>query len=231
MYKDLKEWETKVKAHNVKLEKRLKEHSNYKDLFYGFNVIDGKLIAKPEILIIGINPGSGDKIYGKNDFETERLSYLDVFNDDYRDDYPNTYHLAEKTIKIFRAVGWSEEKIKEAFKNKVLKTNFYHLITAKGDDINTITTDISYKSDYDHQSAEFAIQLINLTQPKLLLLEGKRAFDAIVKECYEENVWNKDNFGYLYDKPNNTHIFGYARSGFTNENHAVFVEKLKEILN
>ena len=166
----------------------------------------------------------------KNLIETDQISYLDIYNDDYRDDYPNTYHLAEKTIKFFRLINWGDEKIKSVFEKKVLKTNFFNLATENINDLKTVINDIEFWDEYFKKSAYFSVQLINLLKPKVVILEGKTVFNNIVEQCYQKKVWSVNDFGYLYDDINNTHIIGYKRSGFSNENRVHFTNKLKEIL-
>ena len=146
-------------------------------------------------------------------------------------DYPNRYHLAEKTIKFFKLIDWSDIKIKETLENEVVKTNFYHLVTENLEDLKKVISDIDYSKEYFEKSAEYSIQLINILKPEVLILEGKLVFESIVGECYRKNVWNSNGYGYYFDKENNTHILGYSRGrDFTNENRSYFTEKLKEIL-
>ena len=68
--KDINEWKKEVTDFNSNLTQLLESKSNLKDLYYGYEVIDGKLIDKPKILFIGINPeevmGSLEKIYLKH---------------------------------------------------------------------------------------------------------------------------------------------------------------------
>lgn len=226
----IKKWKIKVKEFNSELNKKLVLNSNIKDLHYGFEVFDGRIIEQPKILFIGINPGKGNGKRDRNIFDTERISYLDVYNSDYKEDYINGYHLAEKTIKFFKLINWGDNKIKKCFEKDVMKTNFYHLATEDISDLKSVLNNIGYKNQYFKKSAEFSIQLINILKPKILILEGKSVFDNIVKECYEKNVWNSNKYGYLFDEQNNTHIIGYSRGrDFTNENRSHFINKLKEI--
>lgn len=228
--KNINEWKSKVNEFNSELSKKLELDSNKKDLYYGFEVFDGRIIEQPKILFIGINPGKGNGRKNRNIFDTEKISYLDIYNIDYKDDYENGYHLAEKTIKFFKQIDWEDKKIKNCFEQDVMKTNFYHLATEDISDLKSVLKDIDYKEEYFKKSAEFSIQLINILKPKILILEGKSVFDNIVKECYEKNVWSSNKYGYLFDKQNNTHIVGYSRGrDFTNEDRTHFTNKLKEI--
>lgn len=226
---DILQWKKEVESYNSGLKELLDKDSNYKDLFYGFEVIDGKLIENPEILFIGINPGRGNGEYGKNIFSTSRISYLDIYDESYETDYENGYHLAEKTKRFFHKAGWDDHKIKKVFSERVVKTNFYHLATLNKTDLKKVLQDVDRSNEYFKKSAEFSIQLINILKPKVIILEGKTVFDFIVKECYEEKVWNDKDFGYFFDKSNQSHILGYNRN-ISNENREYFVKKLKEVL-
>lgn len=222
---NIQEWKREVKKFNSELNSLLDNNSNKKDLYYGFEVFDGKIIKHPKVLFIGINPGKGDINLKERDiFETGRISYLDVFDEEYR------YHLAEKTINFFKLIGWSDKKIKKLLETQVVKTNFYHLATENLNDLKSVLNDINYRKEYNNKSAEFSIQLINILKPKILILEGKSVFDNIVEQCYGKKVWNLNNYGYLFDEKNNTHIIGYSRArNFTNIDRKHFINKLKQI--
>lgn len=225
-------WKIEVKDYNESLQNLLDNKSSKKDLYYGFEVIDGQLIEKPTILFIGINPGIGSGKYNRDIFETEQISYLDIFNEDYREDYPDKYYLAEKTIAFFADIGWEEKKIQKFFGNKVVKTNFYHLATKDVKALSAVLRDIDHKDKYFAKSAEFSISLIKVLRPKVVILEGKTVFQNIVKECYELDNWDNDKgFGYHHDQDNNVHIIGYKRRGnLTLDQRSQFIAKLKVIL-
>ncbi|MCC8360659.1 uracil-DNA glycosylase family protein [Salinimicrobium sediminilitoris] len=227
--KDILQWKQEVEKYNAALSRILDEKSNQKDLYYGFEVIDGKLIKNPEILFIGINPGRGNGQRDRNVFAKDRISYLDKYDDAYQEDYPNRYHLAEKTIKFFELAGWKDAKIMKVFSRKAVKTNFYHLATDNIQDLERVLQNVNLNKEYFNKSAEFSIQLINILKPKVIILEGKTVFDFIVEECYEKKVWNDKGFGYFFDQPNHSHILGYNRN-ISNENREYFVKKLKEVL-
>jgi hypothetical protein len=230
MIENITEWKNQVQEYNNHLNQILKKDSNFKDLYFGFEVFDGKPKINPEILFLGINPGRGNGKFERDTFQTDQISYLDIYNEDYRDDYPNTYHLAEKTIKFFRLIGWDEQKIKSVFENGVVKSNFYHLATENSAHLKKVLSDINHSKNYFEKSAEFSIQLINILKPKTVILEGKSIFENIVEQCYDKKVWNENGFGYYFDEKNNTNIIGYSRRNFTNENRTHFTNKLKEIL-
>lgn len=230
MTNNINDWSTQVKEFNTQLLQQLNIQSNYKDHFYGFEVFDGPIIHNPKILFIGINPGKGNGEM-RNVFSTNQLSYLDIYDENYRDDYPNTYHLAEKTVRFFKLMGWDDTKIQDTLRKRSIKTNFYHLATENLSDLKLVINDIDFGKEYFNKSAAFSIQLINIVKPKIVILEGKSVFDYIVGECYGKNVWNSNQYGYFFDTQNNTHLLGYSRGrNFTNEHRLHFINKLREVL-
>ena len=198
--------ENEVRDFALLLKNTIGNNDEITNLLLGWKIFYSPVIINPKILFIGINPGRGNEESDKNLIETDQISYLDIYNDDYRDDYPNTYHLAEKTIKFFRLINWGDEKIKSVFEKKVLKTNFFNLATENINDLKTVINDIEFWDEYFKKSAYFSVQLINLLKPKVVILEGKTVFNNIVEQCYQKKVWSVNDFGYLYDDINNTHI-------------------------
>ncbi|WP_282147875.1 hypothetical protein [Algibacter lectus] len=230
----LNEWKNNVIDYNSGLNEKLQSSSTAKKLYYGFEVIDGKLKGKPNILFIGINPGRGDgDRHYTTKLQSKELSYLDVYDEGYKVDYPNRYHLAEKMIRFFHLMEWSDEKIIELLTNKAVKTNFFHVATNNRNDINKAlnTIEKGFHHSYFNKSAEFTMSLIEIIKPKLVILEGKAVFDAIVVGCCEQHkLWNENKFGCYFDKKLNTQFIGFDRT-FSNANRDVFVKELKELID
>lgn len=226
--KSINEWQNSLLEYLSSINKVLLENESSKEKYYGFEIIDGKLINNPEILFIGINPGSGS---GERHFEikfsTENISYLDVFNEGYK------YSLAEETIAFFKLIGFNEKEIIQKFENDCVKTNLFHIITRNQNDIKSTfdNTTITYKSYYE-KSVFYCIELIKLIKPKIVIFEGKSVYQTIVEDCFEiYDTWNKElNIGFFYWENESTHFIGYART-FSNINAKEnLVIKLKEIL-
>jgi hypothetical protein len=224
----MKKWEDEVSIYLETINKKLQENNNSKELYYGFEVIDGKLIENPEILFIGINPGFGnEERHYQVKLNSERISYLDYF-----DDYYN-YALARETVKLFELAGFNEEEIIYKLENKCVKTNLYHIITRQSNEIKKCinNSELSY-DDYYRESTKFCISLIKTLKPKIVILEGKEVFDTIIVDCYEKNDnWDKElNFGYYFSETENIHFIGYKRK-FSNILHKKNVsQKLKQII-
>ncbi|WP_343329320.1 hypothetical protein [Polaribacter staleyi] len=225
---NIEKWKNEVYKYLNSINQKLLKSEKSKELYYGFEVIDGKIIEKPEFLFIGINPGAGngEKNY-KIKLETERISYLDHF------DYYYKYALAKQTVELLKLSGFSESEVISKLENNCVKTNLYHIITRQASEIKKCInqSEVSFK-DYFNESCKFCISLIKITKPKIVILEGKDVFNQIIENCYEKyNQWNNElNIGYYFSESENIHFLSYKRI-FSNilekENLAV---KLKQII-
>jgi hypothetical protein len=226
---EIKKWKIEVNNYLDFVNENLLKSNESKSLYYGFEVIDGKIIENPEFLFIGINPGAGngEKHY-KIKLETERISYLDYFDNYYK------YTLAKETVELLKLTGLSEEEVIFKLENNSVKTNLYHIITRQASEIKKCINQSEISDDdYYNQSCKFCISLIKIIKPKIIILEGKDVFNQIIVNCYKKyNQWDKElNIGYYYSEFEDIHILSYKRSRFSDilnkENLAV---KLKQII-
>ncbi|MET3012861.1 hypothetical protein [Flavobacterium psychrophilum] len=202
-------WKLSVQNYLDNLNNILINYEKCKELYFGFEVIDGLLIENPKILFIGINPGAGN---GKKEYKikmnSERISYLDYFDDEYN------YPLAKETIEVFKIAGFSENEIIDLFTNSVVKTNLFHITTRLETDIKKcfdLCPELSY-NEYWKKSVEFTINLIKTINPNIVIFEGKSVYDNIVKECYEiKNSWNEYGVAHYYSDEDKCHFIGYKR--------------------
>ncbi len=231
---NIQDWKTKVIAYNEQLNQQLKNNEAVKNLYYGFEVIDGKIIENPEILFVGINPGKG----GGNPhyeviFESEQVSYLDVFDEGYLEDYEKGYALAEFSIGVLKKIGIKD--IISYFQNKCVKTNLKHIITGTEPDIKKTLQILGSESygDYYNMSNELCMDLIKTLKPKLVIFEGKSVYDCIITDCYEQiKTWNyNDDYGYYFDAELNCHYLGYKRNAFggVDTKEDVIAEKILDL--
>ena len=213
---NIEEWESKVMVYNESLNELLKSNQEAKDLYYGFDVIDGQLLEKAEVLFIGVNPGkgSGDRHHSVI-LKNEEPSYLDVYLEDYRKIYERPYLLAEFAVNIFKGLGFSDDEINCYFTKKCIKTNFYHIITNSQDDIKTVLKANGKEKEYFNKSCEFTEGLIKATKPKLVIFEGKTAYNWFVETCCEKyGTWDsKKNIAHHFVEDLNVHCIGYKRNG------------------
>lgn len=226
---NLKDWKKNVIEYNESLNKQLQKNDAAKQLYYGFEIIDGKIIQKPDILFVGINPGKGDgETHYEIKFSTEKTSYVHPFDKEY------VYPLAEFAIQIIRELGINDDKqIMDYLLTKCVKTNLFHIVT-KGDKqiIPALETIKSFKS-YWKESVTFITQLIKIIEPKIIIFEGKGVFIDIVENTWGKNVsWdNNTNIAHSFIEDLNVHCIGYKRnnwSGFETDPKMV-AEEIKNI--
>lgn len=222
-------WENQVRNYLELTNRQLQSNEECKKLYYGFEVIDGQIIMNPDFLFIGINPGFGNQ---EKHFEvklkSERVSYLDYFDDYYR------YDLARETITIFKNVGLNETEIINLLTNKCVKTNLFHIITHKDSDIKKCLNNCKQTNygEFWSKSVYFCIELLKIIKPKIVIFEGKQAYNAIIEECYDiKNTWKKDlDYGYYYSESENIHFIGYKRLFSNIINKENIAKKIKEII-
>ena len=202
-------WKKDIAEKLAFLKIKIDQNDIAKSLYGGFYVWDSKFIANPEIMFIGINPGNGNpnnsgKVITEPEEQISYMEFLDGEND--------SYTLAKETIKSFEMAGFSIQEIRELLNEKSIKTNFYYLITKNQNEISKCINQLEgydFK-EYWKQSYEWTGQLIELTNPKVIICEGKSVFD-IIKDYDDilESNW-KNDCGYLI-RPNGQIIIGYNR--------------------
>src|SRR5690606_23059943 len=120
--------------------------------------------------------------------------------------------LAIETIKSFELAGYSIAEIRELLNEKSIKTNVYYLITKNQTDISKCINQLdSYSfNDFWQKSYHWTRQIIKLTNPKVIVCEGKSVFDTIKDyDDVSESEW-KNDCGHCI-RPNGQVIIGYNR--------------------
>lgn len=223
-----KNWTADINEILSNLKEKIDNNLNAKSLYGGFYVWDSKYIANPEIMFIGINPGNGNptnsgKIVTEPEQQISYMEFMDGEND--------SYTLAKETIESFEMAGYSNTEIRELLNEKSIKTNFYYLITRDQNDISKCINQIEdYKfKDFWNQSYKWTGQLIELTNPKVIICEGKSVFDT-VKDYDDvlESEW-KNDCGYL-KRPNGQVIIGYNRIFSNIKNKEEFSRLIKKFV-
>lgn len=222
---ELSKWQNDVTEVLENIHRELSKIPNVSNLYYGFEVIDGPLIVEPDILFVGINPGKGDsKRHYSVIFNSEQISYLDVYDDSYK------YKLAEDTIDLFKMMGYNDFQIRDIFSKKVVKTNLYHIATDSQPDLEIIKR--TYPQLYHHSISHF-LKLVKLIRPKIVVFEGKSVYLQIVEEIYEhKNTWNsKLKVGNTFIQQDQMWLFGYERHFSNIQNKEVVSVELKKIID
>lgn len=166
-----------------------------------------------KILFIGINPGDGEKINCVD--EIEEFEYLKY-----------DFNLARETKKVFEIANKSH-----LLYENVVKTNFYYLITKSEKEIYQFTNNLpkDLRDEFFLNSYKWTNWIVKLTNPKIIICEGKTAYENVYDSLnLEFNNERKLDGVYVTTFINSKIILiGYSRR-FSNIKNK---EKLAEILN
>lgn len=225
---NFKNWTTDVSNKLTSLKTKIDSKETAKSLYGGFYVWDSKFILNPEIMFIGINPGDGNpnnsgKIVTEPEHQISYMEFIDGENP--------TYTLAKQTIEAFELAGYSLSEIIVLLNEKSIKTNFYYIITNNQDDIRKCINQLENFSfnEFWQQSYNWTGQLIELTEPKVIICEGKGVFDTIKDyDEIKESEW-KNDCGVI-ERPNGQIILGYSRLYSNIKNKNEFSNLLKKYI-
>lgn len=226
----IENWLEKTSKYYSELHKEIQSSGINKPSYYGYNVIDGAINHEPDILFVGINPGKGNGEV-KAELQTARISYVDPL---YPGDEYN-YPLAKTTHEYLNNAGVPRDQLRDFLETKCVKTNFYHVATEQGSDVFPLLNSVEKgrAREYWKSCAEMLLELISIIKPKVVIFEGKEAYDHIVVSCCDaKNTWDKSsNMGYYFIEDKKTYCLGYARhfSNFKSD-RAAFAKRLKELL-
>jgi hypothetical protein len=167
-------------------------------LYNGCKILFSPIRKKSDFLIIGINPGIGTESKDNELEPTKGVEYIDA-----EDEYD--YAIASQTRKVFHEAGLFE-KLEEC-----VKTNYYYFTSSNTVDLQKLLK--SYGSETEHEFYVLAKRwtqiLINIVDPKIILCEGKLAFDRI-KDLYSVNPIWMNEIGY-FETPDQKLVIGYKR--------------------
>ena len=213
---DLEKLQNEIKEFYLKIENELisKKINEYKVLYKMFY---SKFSIETDILFIGINPGAGEPV--KYLEPLEKFEYIDqTINDE--GVRINNYRLAQNTIQLFNLAGYPDLLNRLDEENKVVKTNFYHLITENLNEMYSMMRKVSKELEHDYYHKvhhNWISRLIELTNPKLIICEGESVFDLIFYIYNNTNTiteFNNNDFLAVFDnKP--FRLIGYKRDSYS----------------
>ena len=189
------------------------------DLYMGTQILFSQLIHKPKFMFIGINPGQG--YFKENGVKVREFGAQKEF--EYLD---NTYKLATETKDIFSRAGCT------TYLETAVKTNWIFFATKNAKDLNSLLSNMRnrHKITLEPIFDSWVKRIIELIQPKIIICEGKAAFDRVTWNILPEarTVWG-DGLGYIktYD---GIHILGYKRIFSNIKDKDLVANKIKEIL-
>lgn len=205
-----------VEALAKDISEALLKDESVRSFYHGWRVMFSPMFKNPDILIIGINPGNGQS--GVEDWsfwpEDELFEYI---NTGYN------FALARETKEVFERAGLSS-----TLEKSTVKTNYFYLSTTKEADLYIITDYLksiatnndSLRETFFAKSAHWTKKFIDITNPRIILCEGKSAYNNVTDLFpeYGEYDWQND-CGYTIVPKDNIVIIGYGRrySGIKNK--------------
>jgi hypothetical protein len=177
--------------------------------YQGWRVFFGPVLARPKVLLIGINPGNGqagivDTEFWGNDLPFEYLQY--------------DYALARETREVFAAAG-----LAKVLATATMKTNYCFLSTTQANELEQLTDGLGRTADKQddlgnivyHKSNEWTKRLISLVKPQTIICEGKMAYEAVrplLPAQSAEETWDpSQECGFAVFPDLDLTLIGYSR--------------------
>jgi hypothetical protein len=181
------------------------------ELLCGWRILYSDIKEQCDVLLIGINPGSGENIGARN-YELDALEKLE-----YIDDSRNKYGLSYLVKRIFENAD-----LFEVLENSTMKTNTKFYGTYGTDELNEFEYYLKQKhlelyNELMQNSKIWIKELINIIQPKIIIAEGKGAFQYLDDEIFtnENNDWTNvitwNGVAGAWKKNDGLVLFGFSR--------------------
>tara|TARA_B100001146_G_scaffold222262_1_gene234332 strand:- start:821 stop:1474 length:654 start_codon:yes stop_codon:yes gene_type:complete len=194
--KEYLELKKEVEIYHSEFQSDLQTKSKTDKYFKGIQILFSPLTIKPKIMFIGINPGAG--YFNSNNKLVKRLSPLKKMEYSYGE-----YRLAKQTRKLFERADLTKEDLKNA-----VKSNCFFFATKNEKELRQFLSHLKPTKVYN-KSKKWIDDLVRIVQPKLIICEGKSAFDRFVKNKDCEISIENDVF---FTDWNDIKIVGYKRN-------------------
>jgi len=170
------------------------------ELFRGIQVLYSPVTVRPEVLIIGLNPGSGHFTHeGELVDKVMPLQEHEYFQIDAT--------LANETREVFASIGETETL------KKSVKTNYYYIATDSASTLSQLFRVLpnDLKQLVHKDAFKWTQRLVGAINPRVILCEGFMAFDLVSRAVSVEN--SEKNFGTNLKEiiGTNRTILGYRR--------------------
>jgi uracil-DNA glycosylase len=206
--------QNEVKAINDKIIALCEQNPELKALYKGCQIYFSPLVKNPDLMLIGINPGSG---YFKNNGKpVQKFEPVDNYNE-------GGILFEEFKYGIFRKLN------KETVFESSFITNAYFFATDTKNDLEVFLKLLpeDFRIEVKQQSVKWLKQIVSNVSPKLILCEGHTAFDYL-KRFYGDSMAVINNKGSVLEaKIDNIPIVGCERMGATIIKKELLIEKLK----
>ncbi|MDQ2720669.1 MAG: hypothetical protein M3Z26_13050 [Bacteroidota bacterium] len=221
-----KKMKPEIKSFHDEMMEKLNTNEEMKKVYWGWKVWFSQIIDEPEILFIGINPrDEGGELTLDPDGELQYINDENI-----------KWPLNRDTRQVFKEVLEKENLVDLA---NCIKTNYYYLATESPKDIETIADFLGRKNDksalgdrFFENSKKWTRQILEIIKPKLIVCEGKSAFDLLIQHPLEsKKIIREEDVYYYYNEILKTNILYYKRlkgGGILNKD--LLIEKLREVL-
>ena len=212
------ELKTDVSNYNNQILKLCETEQEIGRLFLGMQILYSPLIIKPEILLIGINPGPGyfNQTNGCRIAQFEELKELEYLGYD--------YVMARETKEAFKQAGLSD-----ILQTSVAKTNIYFLATRNVDDLASLTKQLREKNilNPELQAIRWIKELLNIIKPKIIICEGAKALEKLSKFLIDRTIYMDSKQTKVVEELAGYKVIAYSRTYSKFQNMDEFVEILK----
>lgn len=172
---------------NQKLLELYKTDETIKNLYRGVRIWYSPIIEKPKIMFLGINPGAGyyrNTGLPENDLKPmEKMIYADPYHD---------FTLKWEWDYVFGEQGLNR---KDLLENSV-KSNFCYFITDGSKQLIELLKQIEMKLGVSPYKlcGDWTKKLVLAIKPKILICEGKEAFDLFKNWSFRNEIKIGEDF-------------------------------------
>jgi hypothetical protein len=201
---------------NKKILSLCEKNYTIKELYKGCQIYFSPLVRNPDLMLIGINPGSGFYKANKNQI-VQKFEPLEK--------YDEGYDLAQEVkCGVFRHLG------RENIFNSTFKTNVYFFSTDNADKLKNFLKLLpeDLRILLKQKSIIWLKEIIKLVSPKLILCEGHTVF-YYLKSFYGNEMTVDVNKGYVFEGTiDKIPIIGCKRMGCNIIKKEYLIEILKK---
>lgn len=213
MLKELKEIDDEIHNFIEKIKLATQNDAEITIRLKGWKIFYSPKIQNADILLIGINPGSGE-LDSAFKYHNENYKIIEYLIED-----RNKYKLARDTFSIFEKMNRLEMLEKRTAK---INSRFYATTSVNSMIEFESILELNYSELYGElmsNSKRWLLKVIELVNPKIIVCEGFSAFSFLDNEIYPEGEdWeyslqsDYNVFKSYKRKSDGLILFGYTRS-------------------
>ncbi len=234
--KKINEIEEDIESLDKEIKKILDKETKEKKyrLYKGVQTFFSPIVYKPKLMIIGINPGNGyfkqnneKPIYKLHKVQPEKCVEFLTEDKNNKSGYLYNYSLARTLRELLQIAECGD------LKKQIVMTNIFPFATTNEKELHELMSVLKknginrpYGRCYD-----FLRLVIQILQPKVILIMGKSAFDIFYKEnnCTDKED-KKDYITTTYK--NSIKVIGFRRNrSIISGDKNLLAKKLNEIIN